>query len=69
MTDVTLKVEGMSCGHCKAAVEKALKGLPGVAAVAVDLAAKEVAVRFDGTEIGIDAIKSAIDDAGYDVVS
>ncbi len=30
MAEKTLNVEGMSCGHCKAAVEEELNKLPGV---------------------------------------
>ncbi|MBC9783643.1 copper chaperone CopZ [Heliobacterium chlorum] len=68
MTDITLKVEGMSCGHCKAAVEKALHSLTGVSKAEVNLAAKEVALSFDETQTSIDVIKEAIEDAGYDVI-
>ncbi len=32
-----LKIEGMSCGHCQAAVEKALKQVSGVETAEVDL--------------------------------
>ena len=35
MTEI--KVKGMRCGHCVAAVTRALEGLPGVTAVQVDL--------------------------------
>lgn len=37
-----IKVKGMSCAHCVAAVTKALKSLPGVTEVAVDLASGRV---------------------------
>ena len=37
-----IKVKGMSCGHCAAAVTKALQGLPGVSEVQVDLASGRV---------------------------
>ncbi|MHC1715511.1 MAG: cation transporter, partial [Acidaminococcaceae bacterium] len=30
MQETIIKIEGMSCGHCKAAVEKALKAVAGV---------------------------------------
>ena len=33
----TIQVKGMSCGHCKASVEKAMASVPGVADVRVDL--------------------------------
>lgn len=37
-----IKVKGMSCGHCAAAVTKALQSLPGVSEVQVDLAGGRV---------------------------
>jgi copper chaperone len=62
---LSLKVEGMSCGHCKMAVEKALRTIEGVSGVQVDLAAKRVTIsgHFDR-----DSVVKAIEDAGYDVV-
>lgn len=68
MTDIVLNVEGMTCMHCKASVEKAVKGLAGVQSAAVDLAKKNVTVVYDGGRLSVDAIKEAITDAGYDLV-
>lgn len=68
MEQAKLKVLGMSCGHCKNAVEKAVAALPGVASVTVNLGEKEVEVEFDPGVVGIDAIKDVIDDAGYEVL-
>lgn len=66
MANVTLKVEGMSCGHCVNSVEKALKDIG--ANGKVDLAAKKVEVEFDDSKISHQAIKEAIEEQGYDVV-
>lgn len=66
MSNVTLNVEGMSCGHCVSAVEKAVSGVG--AAAKVDLPAKTVAVEFDENTVSLDAIKAAIEDQCYDVV-
>ncbi|ETT42704.1 copper ion binding protein [Paenibacillus sp. FSL P4-0338] len=66
MSNVTLNVEGMSCGHCVSAVEKAVSGVG--AAAKVDLPAKTVAVEFDENAVSLDKIKAAIEDQGYDVV-
>lgn len=66
MANVTLKVEGMSCGHCVSAVEKAVTGAG--ASGTVDLAAGKVTVQYDEKKVSLDAIKSAIEDQGYDVV-
>lgn len=64
----TLRVEGMSCGHCKNAVETAVKSLPGVAFAEVDLAAKTLTVEFDDTKADIEQVRAAIEDVGFEVV-
>ncbi len=61
-----LKVEGMSCGHCKAAVEKALKSIDGVENAVVDLANKSADVTLT-KEVSSDVLSKAVTDAGYDV--
>ncbi len=62
-----LFIEGMSCGHCKMRVEKALSTLEGVDAVAVNL--DEGFAEINDTK-GYDekALIELIDEAGYDVV-
>lgn len=60
-------IEGMSCKHCQARVEKALNGMDGVEAV-VDLAAKNATVTLS-KEVTDEALKTAVEDAGYDVTS
>ncbi|MFC5466142.1 copper chaperone CopZ [Lederbergia graminis] len=65
--ETTLNVQGMTCGHCKASVEGALKKLDGVTAAEVDLAAGNVAVTYDEAIVTVDAMKEAIEDQGYDV--
>ena len=67
MQTVKLTVEGMSCGHCVAAVNKAVGALQGVSNVEVSLQDKSVTVDFDSEEVTVDAIKEAIEDQGYDV--
>lgn len=67
MQSVTLNVQGMSCGHCVNSVEGAVGKLG--ASAKVDLAAGQVAVEFDESKVTLGAIKEAIEDQGYDVVS
>lgn len=64
----TLNVEGMSCGHCKAAVEKAVTALDGVFKVDVDLAGKKVSVTYNPEKVNEDTFKKAITGQGYEVV-
>jgi Cu+-exporting ATPase len=42
---ITLAIEGMSCGHCVAHVQEALRAVPGVTSAEVDLAAKSARVE------------------------
>ena len=59
---IKIKVNGMSCAHCKDRVEKGLAQLSGVKAVRVDLKAGTAEVEGDVTE---DTLRTAIDDLGY----
>ncbi len=63
-----LKVNGMTCQHCKRAVEGALQDLPGVTKAVVDLDKGEVTVDFSQS-VAQDALAAAIDEAGYELVS
>ena len=65
MNNITLTVEGMSCGHCSARVERALNAIEGVSAK-VDLEAKAASVTYPDT-VTVDALKAAVTDAGYSV--
>ena len=66
MAQTVLKVDGMSCGHCVNAIEKALDQVG--ASGKVDLAGKKVAVEYDESKVTLDSVKAAIEDQGYDVV-
>jgi copper ion binding protein len=65
MNTLILKVPGMTCGHCEAAVKKEVGAVAGVSGVEVDLGTKDVTVT--GDTLDRDAIVAAIDEAGYDV--
>ncbi len=60
----TIDVKGMSCGHCKAAVEEAMKNVPGVADVRVDLEGGKATFEDKGVDIA--ALKAAIDKVGFE---
>lgn len=62
----TIKIDGMSCNHCVATVEKALGGVPGVSNIKVDLAANSATVTA-GAGVTDDALKAAVEDTGFDV--
>ena len=62
-----LKVEGMMCNHCKAAVEKALNAVEGVSAAEVNLEQKTATATLAG-EVADEALKAAVTEAGYEVL-
>jgi copper ion binding protein len=68
MTEITLKVEGMSCMHCVGRVEKALTSLDGVESAKVSLEEKEAKVEYDPDKVDIEKMEDAIGEAGYSVV-
>ncbi|NLK00316.1 MAG: heavy-metal-associated domain-containing protein [Clostridia bacterium] len=68
MTKAAIKVGGMSCGHCKAAVEKALGDLNGVKAARADLDSGVVEVEYESDSLGENDLEQAIIDAGYEVM-
>lgn len=61
----TIKIKGMSCGHCVNSTQKALEEIDGITNVKVDLAKGEA--TFDG-EAELETIKKAISDIGFEVV-
>ena len=67
MQNVTLNVEGMSCGHCVKAIESGVNELQGINEVKVDLQAAQVNVAFDETKVTVEHVKEAIEEQGYDV--
>lgn len=63
----TYLVDGMTCGHCVASVTEELSSVQGVASVHVDLVkggASRVSVESEST-LDPDAVRAAIDEAGY----
>jgi copper chaperone len=58
-------VDGMTCGHCSAAIAEEVQQVPGVGGVEVDLDGGTVTVR--GADADDAAIRAAIDEAGYQV--
>lgn len=68
MQTEVLKVKGMTCDHCKRAVEGALQDVPNITKATVDLAKGEVTVEMSGA-VSREALREAIDEAGYELVS
>ncbi len=67
-TETTLKVVGMTCGHCVNAVTEELSAIDGVSAVQVDLTSGRVEVTSDGP-LDHAMVAAAVDEAGYELAS
>ncbi|MBD9156730.1 MAG: heavy metal translocating P-type ATPase, partial [Lachnospiraceae bacterium] len=62
----TMKIEGMMCGHCEAAVKKALEAVAGVEAAEVSHEAGTAVVTLTA-EVADDVLKKAVEDKDYKV--
>jgi copper chaperone len=69
MAKQVLNVTGMSCAHCKMAVEKAVGSVAGVQKVEADFSRNRVTVSFGEDPATLQKVKSAITEAGYTVVA
>jgi len=65
MANAKLNVTGMTCGHCQAKVEKALKGVSGVYTAIVDLEDGEAEVDFNDDAVTAADLIAAVAKAGY----
>ncbi len=63
MNRTTLKIDGMSCGHCVTAVRTALEGVEGVTVESVSLGAATVA--YDPAVVTPEELAQAVNDTGY----
>lgn len=66
MKSVRLNVSGMTCNHCTAKVEQALRGLPGVIGVYVDLGEGAAEVDYDDQQVNVEAMVEAVKTSGYE---
>ncbi len=64
MEQLDLRVPGMTCAHCTAAVEEEIAALPGVASVVADIDSKAVTVA--GATLDEAAVRAAIAEAGFE---
>ncbi|MGI6493121.1 MAG: heavy-metal-associated domain-containing protein [Pelotomaculum sp.] len=68
MATIILNVWGMECGHCKAAVSKALMEAEGVSDVSIHLPTGKATVTYDPAIIGYDKMVEVVKKAGYEVL-
>ncbi len=58
-------IKGMTCGNCVRHVEKALKSIPGIALLEVNLEKQEAFVEYDSTMVTYETMAATLKDAGY----
>jgi copper chaperone len=63
MESLTLKIDGMTCGHCVRAVEDALRRTPGVEVGQVAIGSAEL--RYDPAALSEERIAEVLADEGY----
>jgi copper chaperone CopZ len=69
MATINLKVEGITCGGCEKSIQKALLAHDGVSSASASHEAGMVDINYDDAQIQPEALKQAIEDAGFDVVA
>jgi copper chaperone len=65
METVRISIEGMTCTGCVNSVSRVLGALPGVAQADVSLTKARAKVTYDPAQTSVDAMKQAIERAGY----
>ena len=65
--ELRLAVDGMTCASCVAHVERALKEVPGVSAVQVNLATERASLVLDSKDVPVRKLVEVVDGAGYTV--
>lgn len=64
--DAVIKIGGMTCAMCVKTVENAIRELPGVLDVSVNLATESARVSYNPALVTIDDIKRAVESVGYE---
>ena len=66
---VNLKLKGMSCAACASSIEKAIRGVSGVAECNVNFGAEQAVIEYDSHQTSIREIQAAVENAGYSAYS
>lgn len=67
MASETIRVRGIHCDHCKAAIEGALRELAGIDRAEVSVPERTVTVDYDPAVVDLAAIRAAIEEQGYEL--
>lgn len=63
MTELSMQISGMTCGHCVKSVRDALSSVPGVEVEQVEIGSANV--RFDEQKADVAHIKQAVTEEGF----
>ncbi|MCO6040675.1 heavy metal translocating P-type ATPase [Thermococcus alcaliphilus] len=66
--DAVIKIGGMTCAMCVKTVENAIKELPGVMEVSINLATESARVSYNPALVTVEDIKKAIESVGYEFI-
>ena len=66
MKEVCLKIKGMHCEGCSTRLERVLNNQDGVEKAKVSLENAEADIKFDDSQISVDELKEAVEDAGFE---
>jgi P-type Cu+ transporter len=67
--DVSLPISGMTCASCVSHVESALKELPGVSNIVVNLGTNKANLSYDPQRLKLDDMRRAVEDVGYAITT
>lgn len=66
MEKMTLKITGMSCGHCVNKIETALQQQAGVEKATVNLKKGVAKVKYDDSIQSVDKLSAVVHEVGYE---
>jgi copper chaperone len=69
MQTAILTIKGMTCMGCVSSIRTILEKIPGVSGAEVSFEDAQVTIQFDAARTGVDQLKLAIEDAGFEVIS
>ncbi|NTU88470.1 MAG: copper-translocating P-type ATPase [Actinobacteria bacterium] len=68
MKNETIDIQGMTCAACSAAVERAVRKVPGIETANVNLTTEKLSITYDERTVSLDTIVAAVDKAGYHAI-
>ncbi|MCB1986159.1 MAG: heavy-metal-associated domain-containing protein [Burkholderiales bacterium] len=68
MQTTTINIQGMTCQGCVSSIKTVLEKLPGISQVEVSLDQSLATIHHNPSVVGIEQIKAAISDAGFEVI-